>query len=76
MNFLFHTAILFNKVPVYYNIYKDADLYFAEVLDNPNEVINAINFSLKMNTGKWICSIALNEKQIQTVVEEIKTKEV
>jgi len=71
MNFLFHTIILFDDIRVYYNIYKDNEIYFAEVLGNPNNVITATNFTLQCKKERWNCSIGLSENQIQALIQLI-----
>ena len=49
MEFLFHTIIYYNDKPVYYNVYRTSLGYFGEVIDNPKNVSEAIDFDLVDN---------------------------
>lgn len=71
MKFLFHTIIFFKDTPVYYTINKDKETYFAEVLENPNKITTAVNFTFQFKNGNWECSVALEEKQFQSLIEQL-----
>ena len=47
MDFLFHTIVYYNEKPVYYNVSRTSIGYFAEVVDNPHNVCEAIDFDLE-----------------------------
>jgi hypothetical protein len=72
MEFLFHTIVSFEGVPVYYNVYRGSDHYFLEVLENPGKVEGAVDFELRVVDGEWKCSVEYVVKQIEPVVEEIR----
>ena len=75
MKFLFHTIIAFNTIPVYYNVLKiKKDHYFLEVLENPGRAKEAEDFILTGVDGEWECSIVMNERQVQVLVEEVVQK--
>jgi hypothetical protein len=71
VNFLFHTIILFDKIPVYYNIYSRANGYFAEILDNPSKVEKATDFDVRLEFGNWVSSENIDNAILQVLGEEI-----
>lgn len=74
MKFLFHTLIRFDGVPVYYNVFKNGDQYFLQILHNPNGVSEAASFTLTKVDGKWKCSVKMSEREIEILGEEIEGK--
>jgi len=71
LNFLFHTIILFDKIPVYYNIYSNANGYFAEILDNPSKVEKATDFDVRIEYESWVSSENIDNAILQVLGEEI-----
>jgi hypothetical protein len=76
VQFLFHTVIMFDDVPVYYTIFKDRDHYFAELLENPRNVIEAASFIFSLKNGELKSSILLTSKQTQVLIEELESREI
>ena len=75
MNFLFHTIIEFDKIPVYYNVFKSNDHYFIEILQNPQQVAEAKSFTLYPCSMNRKSSELMQEKQIEILVEEIMARD-
>jgi hypothetical protein len=71
LNFLFHTIILFDKIPVYYNIYSNPNGYFAEILDNPEKLGKAADFDLRFENDSWVSSKNIDDAILQVLGEEI-----
>ncbi|HSY60769.1 MAG TPA: hypothetical protein VK796_02785 [Cytophaga sp.] len=74
MHFLFHTVILFDGVPAWYNISKSSDGYFAELVENPHAIVGAASFNFYVEKGIGKFSISLDEKQGQVLIEELKSR--
>ena len=75
MNFLFHTIIEFDNIPVYYNVFKSNDHYFLEILHNPKQVSEAKSFTLYPCRMNRKSSELMQEKQIEILVEEIMARD-
>lgn len=73
MSFLFHTVIHFNAVPVYYNICKTAVGYYAQILDNPSGVKEAVEFELICNNGQWNASDSVASDIIDQLIFELNS---
>jgi hypothetical protein len=71
LNFLFHTIIFFDNVPVYYNIYRKENGYFAEILDNPEKVVKAADFDVRFENENWVSSKNIGDVILQGLGEEI-----
>jgi hypothetical protein len=74
LNFLFHTIMLFDKIPVYYNIYSNANGYFAEILDNPSRAEKATDFDVRFEDDTWVSSKNIDSAILQVLGEEIITQ--
>lgn len=72
MKFLFHTIITFDSIPVYYNVFKNRDHYFLQILHNPQKVNEAKSFTLKKENGEWKCSVEMSERAVQVIGEQIE----
>lgn len=75
MNFLFHTIIEFDKIPVYYNVFKSNDHYFIEILQNPQQVAEAKSFTLHLSGKSRKSSELMQEKQTEILMEEIMARD-
>jgi len=71
MNFLFHTIIEYNRAAVYYNIHRNDQHYFAEILSNPSQIPGVSDFELYNNNGEWHSSILLPGNYLNILAEEI-----
>jgi hypothetical protein len=72
MRFLFHTLVDFDGKEVYYNIHSfNETCFWAGILDNPNDVKEAIDFVLDFIDGEWTCSVKLPDRAIEILGEEI-----
>jgi hypothetical protein len=74
MKFLFHTIILFDNKPVYYNVYGDEKGFFAEILDNPAKIRAAGDFDLRRECDSWVSSHNINNSILQVLGEEIESQ--
>jgi hypothetical protein len=72
MDFMFHTVISFEDVMVYYNVFKNNEYYFVQVLHNPDNVDAPMAFNLKRMNDVWKSSVTMTDKQIQALGEEIE----
>ena len=75
MNFLFHTIIEFDNIPVYYNVFKCNDHYFIEILENPKQVAEAKSFTLHPGGRTRKSSELMQEKQIEILMEQIMVRD-
>lgn len=71
MDFLFHTVVDFERVLVYYNIHRDGNGFFAEVLDNPGMVAEAKDFRIKKWDGCWMSTEKMPGSLVEKLGEEI-----
>ncbi|HEY4481801.1 MAG TPA: hypothetical protein VI489_03020 [Candidatus Brocadiaceae bacterium] len=75
MEFLFHTVIIFDRVMVYYNVFKNNGYYFVQVLHNPDNADAPVSFNMKRINDEWKSSVTMSDKQIQALGEEIERNE-
>lgn len=71
MEFLFHTIVSFDGMAVYYNVFRATDHYLFQVLQNPQSVSRASDFTLKEVDSKWQCSIEMTEREVEVLVEDL-----
>jgi hypothetical protein len=71
MNFLFHTIIYFDNVPVYYNVHRVKDGYFVEIQDNPAKIQSAADFHLRREYDAWVSSSNIDGSILQALGEQI-----
>jgi hypothetical protein len=73
MKFHFHTLVIYDEIPVYYNVHQYDDHYFVEILENPKNLPFARDFNLKLLDGNWYSSEILSRDQAERIGEEIIT---
>ena len=56
---------------MYYNVFRASDYYFYQVLENPNNGMNAADFSLKELDGVWQSSIEMSERVVEVLMEDV-----
>jgi hypothetical protein len=74
MKFLFHTVIMIEKKPVYYNVHQvSEERYYVELLQNTNNVAGAVDFYLTVQDNEWVSSDESFARDGRAIGEDIES---